>query len=647
MYTLQTTSIRSKWLNSIALSIGIFAVATAAGFTAASFSVSPSQKPTTRRSTDPPSPAKGKLGQDLFLAIDHRDLRQVQALLKKGADANARNGLEFTPIYIAVASHQPEIVQALLDAGAKPDAESNYGTPLLFAAASGNVPGVMQLLELGANPKATRDDGMTALMIAANTGVPPIVEALLKRQGNPNDQNEFGTSALSLAARGGNEKVCSILIEAGAKVNTADSDGQTPLMGAAVTGNARIVKLLLANGANPNAKDGKGRTALNLACRYGDFPEVARALVEGGADPKLSDSLGKVASFYAASRRYTKTTAVLGSRVAPNTKAQSARAAAEASLSVLQSSMLKFSQNVNCISCHHEGLGRIALGLGQSHGLSVSPKLKQLQKARVAGAVNAMLPLHQGALKSPEVMKQVPLIEINEIGSTYPWFLTGMAAAEQKPDRASEAMAMVLARQQSKDGSWTFSAPRVPMQSSFFSTTALAVKSLMIYGPKSQQADIADRIRRARAWLAKTPAKTSEDRTFRLLGLKWAGASTPQIKSAMAEVRADQHSDGGWAQLPTMNSDAYATGQALYSLNTGGGVPTSDSVYKRGLDFLIRTQDPDGSWFANKRANPANNFFNAGFPHGESQYSSFNATSWAMIALVATLPTKHKSLLTK
>jgi hypothetical protein len=36
----------------------------------------------------------------------------------------------------------------------------------------------------------------------------------------------------------------------------------------------------------------------------------------------------------------------------------------------------------------------------------------------------------------------------------------------------------------------------------------------------------------------------------------------------------------------------------------------------------------------NRRAIPANNYFDAAFPHGQSQYASFNATCWAMMALL-------------
>ena len=91
-----------------------------------------------------------------------------------------------------------------------------------------------------------------------------------------------------------------------------------------------------------------------------------------------------------------------------------------------------------------------------------------------------------------------------------------------------------------------------------------------------------------------------------------------------------------------MGSDAYATGQALYALREGANVKTSEGFYDRGVQYLLRTQDEDGSWFVNKRTNPGNNYFDAGFPNGQSQYASFNGTCWAMMALLETLPAKGK-----
>src|SRR4051794_25855025 len=74
-----------------------------------------------RSARDAPVPSHGKLGQDLFLAINRGDLPSVKSLLSRGADPNARNGLEMTPLMLASASGQVPVIEALLGAGAKLD----------------------------------------------------------------------------------------------------------------------------------------------------------------------------------------------------------------------------------------------------------------------------------------------------------------------------------------------------------------------------------------------------------------------------------------------------------------------------------------------------------------------------------------------
>lgn len=238
-------------------------------------------------------------------------------------------------------------------------------------------------------------------------------------------------------------------------------------------------------------------------------------------------------------------------------------------------------------------------------------------------------------------MKHVPLIELGDLAPSYGFMLAGMAAHDQPSTPAVQAAAMVLARQQFPDGHWQFGLPRVPMQSSWFTMTGLAIQAMQTYGPKDRAAEVADRVRRGKAWLLATPAQTVDDLAFRLLGLKWAGASMAERQKAIDALRAAQRADGGWAQISALQSDAYGTGQALYALHVAGELPVADPVYQKGVQFLLRTQEADGTWFVNKRAIPANNYFDAGFPYGESQYASFNATCWATLALLPTVGPPH------
>ena len=93
-----------------------------------------------------------------------------------------------------------------------------------------------------------------------------------------------------------------------------------------------------------------------------------------------------------------------------------------------------------------------------------------------------------------------------------------------------------------------------------------------------------------------------------------------------------QREDGGWGQTPDLASDAYATGQALYTLHELG-VPASDPAYKRGVQYLLSTQQADGSWHVKSRAQKIQPYFESNFPYGADQWISQAATAWAATAL--------------
>jgi len=146
---------------------------------------------------------------------------------------------------------------------------------------------------------------------------------------------------------------------------------------------------------------------------------------------------------------------------------------------------------------------------------------------------------------------------------------------------------------------------------------------------------------RAENWLRATLPQTNEDRAFRLLGLAWAAAPKIDIEKAASLLLAGQRSDGGWAQLPTRSSDAYATGLALMALRLGAEISDKHAGYQRGLRFLLNTQLPDGSWLVETRRHPptpGNFYVDSGFPHGESQFISCAGSNWAAMALLSLLP---------
>src|SRR5439155_11447481 len=136
-----------------------------------------------------------------------------------------------------------------------------------------------------------------------------------------------------------------------------------------------------------------------------------------------------------------------------------------------------------------------------------------------------------------------------------------------------------------------------PHDASHFTFTALAIRGLQLYAPKGRGQEMQTRIARARDWLTQAQAAETEDKASRLLGMRWSDASAASIQEARDLLLHEQRPDGGWAQRPTLASDAYATGEVLYALHEGGGIPASHPAYQRGVEFLLRTQLADGSWF--------------------------------------------------
>ena len=165
--------------------------------------------------------------------------------------------------------------------------------------------------------------------------------------------------------------------------------------------------------------------------------------------------------------------------------------------------------------------------------------------------------------------------------------------------------------------------------------TADVARALQVYAPAGERSQYQQAVARAAAWLRRADPHSTEERAFRLLGLAWAGAEKMMIDAAAQALVAAQRNDGGWAQTATLTSDAYATGEALVALAQSGALAVSSPVYRRGVDFLLKTQYIDGSWFVRSRALPLQPHFESGFPYGRDQFISAAATNWATQALIA------------
>src|SRR5262249_24816092 len=141
-----------------------------------------------------------------------------------------------------------------------------------------------------------------------------------------------------------------------------------------------------------------------------------------------------------------------------------------------------------------------------------------------------------------------------------------------------------------------------------------------------------DQVQRVGEWLRTAQPKGTEDRAMQLLGLFWTNANPTALKKSAQALLGDQRPDGGWSQLPGLEIDAYATGQALVALRRSGMLAVSDPAFQRRIDYLMCTQMPDGSWLVRTRSFPVQPLKDSGFPHGRHQWISAAGTSWAAMA---------------
>jgi hypothetical protein len=205
------------------------------------------------------------------------------------------------------------------------------------------------------------------------------------------------------------------------------------------------------------------------------------------------------------------------------------------------------------------------------------------------------------------------------------------------PDGNTEAMVEYILNYQKELGPWKTTVDRPPTEASNFTTNYVALRGLNRYGTAKQQAGIARRATAVRQWLESATAAHTEDQVFRLRLAHELKLPADKVDGYVQKLLTEQHADGGWAQKRGMEPDAYATGSVLVALHEAGGLSCQHSAWLRGLGYLLRTQQPDGSWHVVSRVKPLMEYFESGFPHGKDQFISAFATGWATEALLMAL----------
>ena len=273
-------------------------------------------------------------------------------------------------------------------------------------------------------------------------------------------------------------------------------------------------------------------------------------------------------------------------------------------------------RRARCYTCHNQGLVIMALTTARDRGFTIDKENLKKQLQFTADFLEKNKDgYNQGRGQGGAVDTAGYALWTLELGG---W----------KPDSITAAVTEYLTVWQTNRDHLEPTSIRPPTQKSHFTSTHAALRGLRAYGVAENQERIEHRIGQIRPWLLKAPAEDTEDRVFRLRSLKLAGVEQAEIKRAASELRDTQRADGGWAQLPSMDSDAYATGTALVTLHEVGGLPVTGGAYAKGLKFILSKQLEDGSWHVRTRATPVQEYYESGYPHGEDQFLSIYAAGW-------------------
>jgi ankyrin repeat protein len=579
------------------------------------------------------------------------DRRAVLKQLKSNPSlVNGRGPGGLTPLMYAALYADAGLVAEMLQAGADVNIRNEVGATALMWAVD-DVEKVRVLLRRGADVNATSDFGRTPLMLAAaQAASAPVVKLLLENGSTPNP------AALTSAVSRCDVTVVRLLLGAGARDTGAaraaalrsncrqgldaivSTQGASPMPNALLdvlppsgAGNPEAVREAMERGADVNASDAKSRTVLMLAAVSETIsPDSVRLLIDRGADPYVKSPDGFTALDFA--KRLGRTPVVDILAHATGTTASdpepgptvvednSIRDAVERAVPLLQRTALQFYKKSGCLSCHHNALTAMTVAAVRRKGLTVDESSARQELATVTRDIDATRDQALQGIVSP-----------GGSATTIGYLLMGLSAERHQSDAATDAMVRLLKLSQRADGRWP-TAYRPPAEASEITSTAVSLRGIQLYGRNQGKRTDSDVIRAARSWLQTAYPQTTEDRVFRLFGLTWAGASNTSRQSAIRDLASTQRADGGWSQLPSLPSDAYATGEALVALHEAGIRP-DDASYRRGARFLLKTQLVDGSWFVRTRSHATQVYFESGFPHGAHQYISAAATNWATLAL--------------
>ncbi len=290
-----------------------------------------------------------------------------------------------------------------------------------------------------------------------------------------------------------------------------------------------------------------------------------------------------------------------------------------------------------CAACHHAPMPLWALSEAAQHGYEIDRKYLDEKFESLLGSKEKLIAakLIYGPDDPPDPRPQGRALNMG-----LPFLAIAARSFPSLKDEQIQGLKLVteeIIQKQQGDGSWEFFATlrRPPINES--QTTDVAWIILALAGetgpelPESQRTSLM----KAEAWLdAAKPGDLHQDKILKVLIGARGGKTREALQATIDELLALQRDVGGWSQtVPKLKSDAFATGQTLYALSLVGYTADRPEM-KRGIDFLVATQNPDGTWPMISRSTPD------GSPGSSRLLSPIYCASgsWAVLPMTRLVP---------
>src|SRR3954468_24481361 len=321
----------------------------------------------------------------------------------------------------------------------------------------------------------------------------------------------------------------------------------------------------------------------------------------------------------------------------PRATTQQVHRAVDRAVKYLQTESAAWLNTRKCAACHHAPLPLWALGEAERQGYAIDKKFLADTTESLLGSRDKLMAskIFPNPADPPD-----PRPQGRGLNMGLPFLAVAARSMPSLGEGQKQSLKLVaeeIVKKQQPDGSWEFFAGlrRPPINESRTTDAAWIIMALQGEtgpdSPKSQR----EALSKGMAWLdAAKRSDLHQDKVLKvLLGVR-SGKPRQALQATIDELLALQRADGGWSQtVPGWRSDAFATGQTLYVLSLAGFTAERPEI-RRGIDFLVATQEPDGSWPMISRSTPN------GSPGGATLLTPITcaASSWATLGLASLVP---------